>query len=726
MTGALAGSITVAPVVPWPLIAALGAIAVMLVAISIWRRARGWPLRLAVAIVLVAALLNPAVVREQRSPEPDIAVVVVDESKSQSVAGRTEATQAAIGALRERLGAYPDLETRFVWAGSPSPEDGDEARGTRLLGALDRALVDVPLARLAGVIMITDGQVADIPVLSGSDASEQPGDQLLSAVDRLDVDALPDAPVHVLLTGRPGERDRRIIVDQAPAFGLVGQPLAMSIRVEEVGSGQSDGTAPHATVRLRVDGDRETLLSLPPGRSVPVPLTLNHAGPTVVELDVEATPDEVSALNNRSVVVVNGVRDRLRVLLVSGQPHPGERTWRNLLKSDPAVDLVHFTILRPPDKDDAAAINELSLIAFPVDELFEEKLYEFDLIVFDRYVLRGVLPWRYLARTSDFVRAGGALLLAVGPEFATPLSLFRTPLGEVMPTAPTGNIIEEAFRPSITVLGHRHPVTSALPGESIVGAGSGDAASEPVWGRWFRLVEAEERSGDTLMTGPGGRPLLVVDRVGSGRIAQLLSDHLWLWARGYDGGGPHGELLRRLVHWLMREPELEEERLTASVDGDDLVIQRRSLSPEPIEIIVTAPDGTTRELVLEPSPNGLAEAVTAADQSGLWLIGDGDQTTFAASGPLNSIELADLRATADYLGPVAAATDGSVSWLADGLPSMRRVLPGRDTAGEGWMGLRRNGASVVTGVQRVPLMSALVFLALALGALGAAWWREGR
>ena len=203
---------------------------------------------------------------------------------------------------------------------------------------------------------------------------------------------------------------------------------------------------------------------MPVGRDVPLSIPIDHGGPNVVELEVEPGPRELTLVNNRAAIVVNGVRDRLKVLLVSGEPHPGERVWRNMLKSDPSVDLVHFTILRPPEKQDGTPIRELSLIAFPIRELFDVKLDEFDLIIFDRYSRRGVIPQPYLQNVVNYVRNGGAFLEATGPSFGTPLSLFRTPLGDILPTEPTGNVEEEGFKPELTALGWRHPVTADLPG----------------------------------------------------------------------------------------------------------------------------------------------------------------------------------------------------------------------------------------------------------------------
>ena len=319
-------------------------------------------------------------------------------------------------------------------------------------------------------------------------------------------------------------------------------------------------------------------------------------------------PDELTIENNRAVLSVNGVRDRLRVLLVSGEPHPGERTWRNLLKSDPSVDLVHFTILRPPEKQDGTPINELSLISFPTRELFEVKLKEFDLVIFDRYRRRGVLPPVYLQNIVEYVRDGGALLEAVGPSYAGPFSIYRTPLEKLLLGAPTGKLIDKPFRPQVTDLGQRHPVTANLPGTR------GEEA--PTWGRWLRQIDIELARGNVLMSGADTKPLLVLDRFHEGRVAQFNSDHIWLWARGFEGGGPQAELLRRLAHWLMKEPELEEDDLRASFDGQNLKIEHRSLEmKDKVEIELTDPVGETRKLQLGESKG--AEAHTKSELTGL-------------------------------------------------------------------------------------------------------------
>ena len=697
-------ALATAPLLSWTAIALLGTVSALVLGLGLLRRAPGLPWRAIALAILLAALVNPSVVEEQRSPHRDIAIVVVDESPSQRIGDRQRATEAALASLKDRLARERDLDLRVVRAGKPQPGAGDD--GTRLFKALDRAMSEVPRQRLAGVVMITDGQVHDVP--SG------------------DANALQEAvggPLHVLLSGQPDEGDRRLVVNQAPSFGLVGKELKLTIRVEDLAPGppkkQEAGSTSQARVTWRKDGGTPHPVMVPVDRDVSLPVIIDHGGPNVVELEVEPGARELTLNNNRAVVVVNGVRDRLRVLLVSGEPHAGERVWRNILKSDPSVDLVHFTILRPPEKQDGTPIRELSLIAFPIRELFDVKLDEFDLIIFDRYSRRGVIPQAYLENVARYVRNGGAFLEAAGPSFGTPLSLARTPLGTILPTEPTGDVFEEGFKAQVTDLGRRHPVTEDL-------SGSGRPGGEPSWGRWFRQVDARVQRGVAVMNGDHGGPLLVLDRVGEGRVAQLLSDQMWFWARGFEGGGPQGELLRRLAYWLMKEPDLEENDLRAMVEGDSLVVTRQSLEPDDRPVTVATPDGSSRTLTLSPESGGRSSGRLPISDMGLYRVTDGTRTALAAAGPLNPIEFADVRSTPEKLGPIAAATGGGVFWAGTGnMPEIRRVSPDRTAAGRNWMGFRANGDYTVTGFSETPLLPGIAALLLIAGGLLAAWRREG-
>jgi hypothetical protein len=692
-----------APMLPWSEIAVLGAAGALVLGFGIWRRARGLAWRALTIAILLAALVDPSLIEQQRAPQHDIAVVIVDESPSQSIGDRRQATATALAVVERRLAREPGLDIRVIRAGRPQPGAGDD--GTQLFVALNRAMSQIPRQRLAGVVMITDGEVHDVPQ---GDAT-----QLAEAVG---------APLHVLLSGQPDERDRRLVVVRAPRFGLVGKAVPLTIRVEDLPENAAEKAGDdqaEAVVTWRKDGGARRWIAAPVDRDVSFSVPIDHGGPNVVELATAPGPRPLTLVNKRAVVVVNGVRDHLRVLLVSGEPHAGERVWRNLLKSDPSVDLVHFTILRPPEKQDGTPIKELSLIAFPIRELFDTKLADFDLIVFDRYNRRGVIPEAYLENIVRYVQNGGALLDAEGPNSENSLSLDSTPLAEILPAVPTGKVYDEGFKPQLTELGRRDPVTEGLPG-------AGPAGGEPSWGRWFRQIDAQVRAGATVMTGDRGDPLLVLDRVGKGRVAQLLSDQMWFWARGFEGGGPQGELLRRLAYWLMKEPDLEENDLRAMIDGDRLIVTRQSLAPDEEPVTVTAPDGSSKRLTLSPQSGGRSTGSMAISQMGLYRAAEGSRTALAAAGPLNPIEFADVRTTPDKLAPVVRATGGGTFWVGSGkIPEVRRVEPGRTAAGPNWMGFRENGEYTVTGFSETPLLPGAAALLLIVGGLLAAWRREG-
>ena len=431
---------------------------------------------------------------------------------------------------------------------------------------------------------------------------------------------------------------------------------------------------------------------------------------------------ELTLVNNRAVVAIDGVRDKLRVLLVSGEPHAGERTWRNLLKSDASVDLVHFTILRPPEKQDGTPINELSLIAFPTRELFQQKINEFNLIIFDRYARQGVLPVIYFDNIAKYVRDGGAVLVAAGPDYASPTSIWRTPLDVVLPAEPSGRTTEGPFYARLSDLGKRHPVTRGLEGAE---------TDPPHWSRWFRLVDARTDKGVPVMQGPDNKPLLLLSREGEGRVALLLSDHIWLWARGYEGGGPHLDLLRKLSHWLMKQPDLEEEALRLALAGRDLEVRRQSMAETVAPITVTTPSGQTRTLTLDPSEPGVWRGVTKANELGLWRATDGKLTALVNVGPANPREFAEVTSSTEVLAPLANATGGDARRLADatGNLSIPRVLGVRSSdtfKGDDWIGLKMRDASVVRGIGVLPLFAGIIGLLLLVGSLAATWMREGR
>ncbi len=706
----MATTIVFSPLLDGTVLAILLAVAVLSVALGVLRGSPplGLALRIAGFALLLGALANPVLLEELRDPRPDVAFLVVDDSSSQSVRDRraqtaeaAEAIGAELQALAETGDGPSDLEIREIRVGDGGGlvGAGSSEAGTRLLTALSEAVEEVDSERVAGAILITDGQTHDLERLA-----EFPG------------------PVHAVLTGAPGEFDRRLALDAAPAFGLVGEEVTVTAHVEELGAPPPDGDR-LVDLRVSVDGVEVADALTRVGETVSIPIAITHGGANVVSITALPKPGELTDRNNSAVFSVNGVRDRLRVLLVSGEPHPGERTWRNLLKADPSVDLVHFTILRPPSKQDGVPVRELSLIAFPTRELFQEKIGEFDLIIFDRYRRRGVLPTTYLRNITQYVREGGAVLVASGPAFAGVESLARTPLVEISPVRPTTDVIVEGYAPAISDEGARHPVTAGLDQLAPRPAENG----VPGWGRWFRLIDVAQVSGRTLMTGPEEKPLLVLDRVEEGRVAVLASDHAWLWTRGFEGGGPQAELLRRLAHWLMKEPELEEDALVAEVEGARVSILRRSVDEEPSEVTVEAPSGESVDLPLTEAGPGAWRATYEADEQGLHRFYSDALTAVAAVGSPAPKEFENPVASPEPLTPLIAATKGSAVWLSeDGVPAIRRIREGRSADGRGWVGLWRREAYSVRDVSLSPLAPAWVVMLMAGLLLVAAWRVEGR
>jgi hypothetical protein len=690
----MTGQIILDPLVPWIVLWVIAGLAALGIIIALARRLSGWWLRALAAVALLVALANPSLQQEDRQPLSDIVIAVVDESASQRISDRADQSAAALANLEAEVAALGNTELRVVKL-SDDPGDG----GTLMMTALSEALAEEPQGRIAGIVLITDGRVHDIQVLPG----------------------LP-APLHALLTGRSTDWDRRLVVKNAPAFAILNEEFRLTLRIDDQGAAPvGDGTV---DLSIAIDGGDPMVFNVPTGQDLELPLTLPHGGMNIIQFTVPEVEGELTNRNNAAVIQINGVRDRLRVLLVSGEPHPGERTWRNLLKSDASVDLVHFTILRPPEKQDGVPVEELSLIAFPTRELFIEKINEFDLIIFDRYKRRGILPNEYLQNVANYVMGGGAVLIASGPEYASAESIYRSPLAAVLPGEPTARVVDQPFVPLLSDIGERHPVTEGLtdfahnpPAED----------GTPGWGRWFRLVDTvPPPEATTVMEGPDKRPLLVLNRIGEGRVALINSDHSWLWDRGYEGGGPQLELLRRLAHWLMQEPELEEESLSVEPTGQTMRIIRRTVSETTPDVTITGPDGTDTIVALPEVSPGRFELQWDAPEMGLYRLTDGKVETVIALGPAAPREFEQTITTDELLAPAVSSTAGGIVRIEDGEPDLRQVREGRPAAGRGWIGITPREAYRTADITVSPLLPAWAFLLLSSFLVLAAWIREGR
>ncbi|MBI1399352.1 hypothetical protein [Hyphomonas sp.] len=669
------------PFLGWPLFWALAGLTAAAWIAYIALRGRAWLTRALGLLLLCAALLNPSLVHEEREPLPSVAAVILDRSESMQFGDRQKAAQAAYNALTAKLAEDKTLEVRTL-----ETNPGDD--GTYLHGALEGLMSDVPRDRIAGAIFITDGQIHDLP-------DPEQTDSLIG-------------PLHGLIAGDEDRGDRSVRIVNAPNFGIVGEGADLVVRVEDPRGGDVD-------LDVSVNGGTPERVRVKAGEDTTLPIEIERRGENMVVIEAPPGPEELTLANNRTAMTIAGVRDRLRVLLVTGKPNQAGRVWRDLLKSDPSVDLVHFTILRPPFKTDYARPEELALIAFPTEELFEEKLTEFDLIIFDQYERQGVITQAYLANMSRYVADGGALLIVAGEQFAGPASLARSPLASVLPATPTGVIRTGSFKPKLTGPGKRHSVTAPL--------------DDSHWGEWMRYIEADAVAGDVLISGPEDRPLLIVDRVDKGRVGMLMSDQIWLWASGHDGGGPFAELIRRMVHWMMKEPELEERRLSIQADSGKASVELRTLLDTAPPLEIQTPEGDVIKPRWTNRSPGVFTAETPIDQLGIYRARSGGLEAIALNGPANPKEYADLTSTADVLEPVAKATGGGVFRLNEAgtnLPEIRRIGNQRTASGSGWLGLRERNAYAVRSSTSQPLLPGILAAAALILMLLLAWRREGR
>jgi len=652
------------PLIGWPALIVLAVLGLAVSAAGIFLRARGALLRFAGLALLVALLAGPEWQVQTARPLPDVVVVAMDQSQSMNMAKRAAMAETALQNLKAQAAALPGLTLREVAV--PPADDG----GTGLFGALAPALAEVPRAELAGVIAVTDGQIADVPA------------------------HLPfAAPMTALLTGQGEETDRELRLISAPQYGLVGKKI--SLRLEVFDHGVADAGT-NVAVTVAEDGKDVWQGDAQVGQVLAVDVPVSHAGPAVVTARAAALPGEISPINDKVAFSLNGITKKLEVLLISGNPNQSGRSWRLLLKSDPAVELVHFTILRLPEEVLDAPPEDVALVPFPVEQLFNDDIDKFDLIILDEFNSAGLLPPQYLQNMADYVTGGGALLVQTGPEFESQDSLANTALSAVLPAAPVApGTVTEDFSPVVTALGSRHPVTAPFAGQALA--------------PWARLEAAGLDAGDVLMT--GGKedwPLLVLAGEGQGRVAMLLSDQFWLWTRGAGHDGPALPLLRRVVHWLLREPALEAEFLSASITAGDLQIVRQTVSDQkPADALVTGPDGKTAAVPLSRAAPGIYKGAYPISAPGVWRVTESGLTAFAINKLENAEEYQDLAASAVPLQNAARTV-----WLgAGGVPDLASMIA-------------RRHAVQVTGTRDVPLVPPLPAMILALALLAGAWWRE--
>ena len=673
------------PYISYNLLYFLSFLSIIMIFIGLKFKASGNILRTILICIILICIANPIIVSENRENIPDTVAIILDLSPSQNIKNRKETAQKTYNLLKEKLEKIDNLDLRFKTINGKN--------GTNIFEPLSQIVADIPSDRLAGAIVITDGQIQDSP----------------KNIENYNF----KAPINFLLSGEKNERDRRLIIESAPRFGIVGEKIEVKIMVEDIAS-----KVPTALVSININNDIKKSKAITIGETVVLTLPLDRAGITSLNIEVEPGTEELTLQNNKSVIEINAIRERLKVMLVSGEPNMGLRSWRNLLNSDPSVDLVHFTILRPPNKQDLTPIGELSLIPFPTRELFQLNLKDFDLIIFDQYHLRGILPQYYLKNIVEYVVNGGALLDTAGPAYAGPYSLSQSPLQNILPTEPTGEVISEKFIPGITNEGLRHPVTANLK----------DDNNQNDWGPWYRMVEGLTISGDVLLEGPENRPLLILNRIGQGRVAQILSDQSWVWSRSENNKGPQADLLRRLVHWLMKEPELEENELSAKVEKDTILITRNSLALNSKPVSLISPSNNKMEIYLDELGNGKQIGKVLSPEQGIWKLSSGKSSISIIVGNSNSSEYLDVRTTDLIIKPIVDKNMGSITWLnsQNNFPNINHLPRSQMKTESKNIQLIKNKKYFIKNLKQTSITPWYILLILSIVLIFLSWYRESR
>ncbi len=658
----------IAPMVETIYFILLFAMSIVLIVSAYHRKSKTYTFRILFFILLACILANPLVTHEVRKVLPKKMLVVVDDSKTMNIAERNELADKVLEDIEEN---FKDIEPIVIRSSS-----SDE--GTNLFSVLKNSLVTLPVNLIAGTVFITDGQVHDVPN---------------------DIDVFKAfKPFNAVIIGKRNEFDRKISIVNAPKYGLIDNKVNITIKVTDTGVKQRK----NLSLRVRQDGNEITIYNIKAGEEQNYSFDLKHVGQNVFEFYAEELDGEISSVNNKAAVIVNAVRDRMKVLLVSGVPHMGERAWRNLLKSDPAIDLVHFTILRSPMAFDRTPPHEMALIAFPVDELFQKKIDDFDLIILDKYVNYHLLNKRYFNNIASFVRKGGALLFAMDSSRIEPY-IFNTDLADILPienNVPMQKVLANPYFPRMTQEGKKHPVTANI---KIANTGV----------KWHGQIATSQNSGNVLMNGFSNNPLLITDKVGEGRVAVLTSDNIWLWSKFFDTNIVYTDLLRNLAHWLMKEPELEEGFIKTEMQGDRMKVSQRALGSKEMSLTIVKPDNSSEIVKLRDQEKGWNYYELEVDKNGLYSFFNDKGRSFVSVGSKNTKELSDIVATDLKLKHIVGDTRGKLSWYNKG-----------DTLSVDKIKISKKSAYSVESIESASLFPPWLVLALIFIALLYVWRKE--
>ncbi len=661
---------------------------ILILALYFYFYLKNFFLRIFIFLILLILVFNPLINSMRKLHHKDILIVMYDKTQSVIETKKIDQLIKVKKNIKDIIVDEEKLEIVEIEVNNLNNKDGKIQ--TKIITNVQKAFQKLEKNRVAGVIIVTDGIIHDL--------------------DKIEEDFI-DIPIHFFLLGNKNERDRSIITENIPEYAVVGKPIDFMFKIID------ENFQEEVSASFILDGMQILTKTFITNINHQIKLPINHAGENLLEIKINNHPNEITFANNYKVFKINGIHEKLRVMLISGEPNMGLRNWRNILNSDPSIELLHFTILRPPSKRDLTPVKELALIPFPSQELFSADISKFSLIILDQYTLQGILPKKYLDNIVDYVIGGGAILNISGQEYLSDRSLLNSSLVNILPTRPEEFFIGP-FLPSLTELGKRHPITNTLE----------KAFKENKWGKWFSFIKANKISGQTLMSA-NKYPLLIINEVSQGRVAQILSDQSWVWNKDRENKGPLVELLRNTIHWLLKTPELQENYLNVIKNNNFITLNLNSLNEGDTSAIITSPSGENLFVLMKDNKNGSLFGKFESTEYGKFNIKVNDIEKDFFIGITDSKELEKVSSSSFLINSFFEKNKQylySITWLGDSIPKIVKVFNKNNIAGSNWVGLLEKKVQKNDTFINKELINWSLIMPLLLLLLFMCWYRENR
>ena len=661
---------------------------ILILALYFYFYLKNFFLRIFIFLILLILVFNPLINSMRKLHHKDILIVMYDKTQSVIETKKIDQLIKVKKNIKDIIVDEEKLEIVEIEVNNLNNKDGKIQ--TKIITNVQKAFQKLEKNRVAGVIIVTDGIIHDL--------------------DKIEEDFI-DIPIHFFLLGNKNERDRSIITENIPEYAVVGKPIDFMFKIID------ENFQEEVSASFILDGMQILTKTFITNINHQIKLPINHAGENLLEIKINNHPNEITFANNYKVFKINGIHEKLRVMLISGEPNMGLRNWRNILNSDPSIELLHFTILRPPSKRDLTPVKELALIPFPSQELFSADISKFSLIILDQYTLQGILPKKYLDNIVDYVIGGGAILNISGQEYLSDRSLLNSSLVNILPTRPEEFFIGP-FLPSLTDLGKRHPITNTLE----------KAFKDNKWGKWFSFIKANKISGQTLMSA-NKYPLLIINEVSQGRVAQILSDQSWVWNKDRENKGPLVELLRNTIHWLLKTPELQENYLNVIKNNNFITLNLNSLNDGDTSAIITSPSGENLFVLMKDNKNGSLFGKFESTEYGKFNIKVNDIEKDFFIGITDSKELEKVSSSSFLINSFFEKNKQylySITWLGDSIPKIVKVFNKNNIAGSNWVGLLEKKVQKNDTFINKELINWSLIMPLLLLLLFMCWYRENR